>query len=138
MKNREGTIDFSLDIWNEVSLEGKDLTMKMLAADPKERVTAKEALSHKWFTNYNKKSCAYENMKKYSSGESSPRFNVNKIKPDFSPAKMSFPNSACGTGFYSVERINSVGKEVDKAKRSSFFEKDQIAQMKSMKVRGCS
>jgi serine/threonine protein kinase len=68
-----------------VSPEGRDLAAKMLAKDPAERVTAKKALAHNWFTLEHTSNAtlsdACENMKKYRDEN---RFNVQKIKPEFS------------------------------------------------------
>lgn len=43
-----GHIDFSSDPWPSISSSAKDLVKKMLRADPKERLTALEALNHPW------------------------------------------------------------------------------------------
>ncbi|XP_057450023.1 calcium-dependent protein kinase 1-like [Lotus japonicus] len=43
-----GHIDFVSDPWPSVSSNAKDLVKKMLRADPKERISAVEALSHPW------------------------------------------------------------------------------------------
>jgi hypothetical protein len=55
---------------------------------PEERITAKDALSHPWFTLENIGSSllsdAQANMKKYHDGLNENRFNVGKIKPEFS------------------------------------------------------
>ena len=40
-----GHIDFSSDPWPSISNNAKDLVKKMLRADPKERLTAIDALS---------------------------------------------------------------------------------------------
>ena len=37
-------------IWNEISIEAKDLITKLLDLNPVTRLSAKEALEHKWFT----------------------------------------------------------------------------------------
>ena len=37
-------------IWNEISIEAKDLITKLLDLYPVTRLSAKEALEHKWFT----------------------------------------------------------------------------------------
>ena len=45
---QEGKYDFNGDEWEEVSKEAKDL-IKKLIAKPEKRLTAQEALDHKWF-----------------------------------------------------------------------------------------
>ena len=46
------TCDYSFKqrIWNEISIEAKDLITKLLDLNPVTRLSAKEALEHKWFT----------------------------------------------------------------------------------------
>ena len=88
LKNKEGTVAFTQSHWSYVSSEGKDLVSKMVAKNPEERVTAKQALKHAWFaldhTNTYMLSNAQENMKKYHNKQNENRFNVGKIKPEFS------------------------------------------------------
>ncbi len=49
---RVGKFDFPDEEWGRVSPQAKDLIEKMLIVDPKDRLTAKEALQHPWlFTN---------------------------------------------------------------------------------------
>ncbi|KAL8129455.1 hypothetical protein V2J09_018610 [Rumex salicifolius] len=43
-----GELDFTADPWPNISEEAKDLIHKMLIRDPKERLTAHEALCHPW------------------------------------------------------------------------------------------
>ncbi|KAI3833720.1 hypothetical protein MKX03_004055 [Papaver bracteatum] len=43
-----GVIDFKRDPWPNVSESAKDLVSKMLQADPKLRLTAKQVLEHSW------------------------------------------------------------------------------------------
>ena len=40
-----GSLDFSSDPWPSISNPAKDLVMKMLQQDPKERLSAHDALS---------------------------------------------------------------------------------------------
>jgi len=40
--------DYPEEYWNEISPEGKDFIDHLLVVDPKERMTAKQALEHKW------------------------------------------------------------------------------------------
>ena len=53
--NREGLINFKSKAWEKVSPEGLDLVQKMLTKDPKERISAAEALKHPWFHQEEKK-----------------------------------------------------------------------------------
>ena len=84
-KNRECNIVFAESQWENVSPEGRDLAKQMLAKNPEDRISAKSALNHPWFTLENISasflSSAQENMKKYNDEN---RFNVEKIKPEFS------------------------------------------------------
>lgn len=43
-----GHLDFSSDPWPSISSSAKDLVKRMLRQDPKERLSAKEVLSHPW------------------------------------------------------------------------------------------
>jgi calcium-dependent protein kinase len=43
-----GKYDFDGEEWEEVSKEAKDLIKKLIAR-PEKRLTAQEALEHKWF-----------------------------------------------------------------------------------------
>ncbi|GAV62130.1 Pkinase domain-containing protein/EF_hand_5 domain-containing protein [Cephalotus follicularis] len=43
-----GHIDFTSDPWPSISPQAKDLVRKMLASDPKQRLTAVQVLSHPW------------------------------------------------------------------------------------------
>jgi len=40
--------DYPEEYWNEISAEGKDFIDHLLVVDPKERLTAQQALEHKW------------------------------------------------------------------------------------------
>jgi len=40
--------DYPEEYWNEISAEGKDFIDHLLVVDPKDRLTAKQALEHKW------------------------------------------------------------------------------------------
>ena len=45
--------DFSGEEWSEVSEKGKNLIKQLLAKDQNKRITAKEALKHPWFKQFN-------------------------------------------------------------------------------------
>lgn len=85
MKNKEGTIVFNEQTWKAITSEAKDLVTKMLAKNPEERISAKEALKHPWlqldFAKNNILTSVQENIKKYNNTN---RFNMKKIKPEFS------------------------------------------------------
>lgn len=48
-KNSEAIIKFPFSLWKDISHEVKDLIKRMTAKNPKDRVTAEEALKHEWF-----------------------------------------------------------------------------------------
>lgn len=48
-KNQNCDLDFPARFWDKISAEAKDLTLGMLKKDPKERLTAAQALEHSWF-----------------------------------------------------------------------------------------
>ena len=85
----ECNIEFENPIWSRISNEGKDLTKKLLAKLPELRISAKEALSHPWFTLENTDTHSLTiselNMNKYCNKR---YFNVESIKPDFSKVKL--------------------------------------------------
>jgi len=85
LKNKTENVNMTGAHWSYVSEEAKDLVSKMVARDPENRYTAMEALQHPWFslehTQNTNLSNAQENMKKY---QAEGRFNVSKIKPEFS------------------------------------------------------
>jgi calcium-dependent protein kinase len=41
--------DFPFDLWNQISADAKELTRRLLARDPHERISAGLALRHRWF-----------------------------------------------------------------------------------------
>jgi len=45
-----GDYSFHPSTWEGVSEEAKDLVRQLLTVDPKKRITAREALKHKWFS----------------------------------------------------------------------------------------
>ena len=46
-----GNFSFKHKIWNKISSEAKNLVQKLLEVNPEKRLSAKEALNHKWFEN---------------------------------------------------------------------------------------
>jgi calcium-dependent protein kinase len=46
-----GSFDFTKAIWRTISQEAKDLINKLLVKDPKERISAQQALDHPWIKN---------------------------------------------------------------------------------------
>ena len=50
---QKGSFDFEGSEWEEISAEGKDL-IKKLINKPEKRLTAQEALEHKWFKKFAK------------------------------------------------------------------------------------
>jgi calcium-dependent protein kinase len=42
-------VEFPISYWSHISTDAKDLTKKLLIRDPKERITAAEAMKHRWF-----------------------------------------------------------------------------------------
>eukprot|EP00531_Pseudo-nitzschia_arenysensis_P000607 CAMPEP_0116127310 /NCGR_PEP_ID=MMETSP0329-20121206/6776_1 /TAXON_ID=697910 /ORGANISM="Pseudo-nitzschia arenysensis, Strain B593" /LENGTH=1054 /DNA_ID=CAMNT_0003621409 /DNA_START=137 /DNA_END=3301 /DNA_ORIENTATION=+ len=46
--NKMANVDFPESEWSKISPEGKDMVVQMLKADPKERITADDALKHPW------------------------------------------------------------------------------------------
>ncbi len=47
---QKGAYDFDGSEWKDISDDAKDLINKLLAYDPMKRISAKEALEHRWFT----------------------------------------------------------------------------------------
>ncbi|KAL1918409.1 uncharacterized protein VTP21DRAFT_3069 [Calcarisporiella thermophila] len=44
----EGSFEYEEDYWSEISNEAKDLINRLLTRDPRQRITAREALAHPW------------------------------------------------------------------------------------------
>lgn len=72
----KGEYEFKAAKWKGISTHAKDLIDKMLMLDPDERITAKDALDHKWFKNFkegtiNRKalSGALKDLKKFKSDQ---------------------------------------------------------------------
>ena len=49
LKNRKGVVDYPAKYWDKISTKAKDLVAKLLSINPKERISASEALNHPWF-----------------------------------------------------------------------------------------
>jgi len=49
MKNKRCDVQLPPRYWDRISQEAKDLVQKMLIKDPKHRISARDALQHKWF-----------------------------------------------------------------------------------------
>ncbi len=85
MKNKEGNVTFVEQYWSPLSPQARDIAAKMVAKNPAERLSAKEALKHPWFHMEHSSSpglaTAQENMRKYNDKN---RFKMEKIKPEFS------------------------------------------------------
>ncbi|XP_046667505.1 calcium/calmodulin-dependent protein kinase type II subunit delta-like isoform X3 [Homalodisca vitripennis] len=47
---KSGDYELSSDIWRDVTVEGKDMIMKLLCVVPERRLTAAQAIEHVWFT----------------------------------------------------------------------------------------
>jgi len=47
--NKKCEVEYPAKNWDKISDKAKDLVSKMLKKDPKERISAKEALAHSWF-----------------------------------------------------------------------------------------
>jgi len=67
---QKGDFDFDGEEWDDISKEAKDL-IKKLICKPERRLTAEEALKHKWVRNYTKKSVNKDMLRK---------LNVNNMK----------------------------------------------------------
>ncbi|CEG69021.1 Putative CAMK/CAMK1 protein kinase [Rhizopus microsporus] len=46
-----GRYEFDDEYWSEISAEAKNLIDRLLTFDPKDRITAEEALEHPWIMN---------------------------------------------------------------------------------------
>lgn len=49
---KEAEPDMSLECWDTVSNECRDIILKMLIKDPRERITVDQALVHPFFTRF--------------------------------------------------------------------------------------
>ena len=84
-KNQRGIVLFEDKDWKGLRPEARDLVSRMVAVRPADRLTAAQTLEHAWFHEEVKVplmlATACENMKKYND---KARFNLEKIKPEFS------------------------------------------------------
>lgn len=55
---RKAQYDFPVEEWGTISAEAKDMVASMLKYKPKERLSAKECLQHKWIKKYDQLSDA--------------------------------------------------------------------------------
>jgi serine/threonine protein kinase len=87
-KNKDAVVTFPEQFWTGVSAEGHELVTLMLQKDPSRRITAADALQHRWFLGSEGKtqplSSAVDNMRRYHNPNNQNRFNVERIKPEFS------------------------------------------------------
>lgn len=49
LKNKKCELEYPEKYWDKISEKAKDLVSKMMQKDPKDRITAEEALQHPWF-----------------------------------------------------------------------------------------
>jgi len=49
LKNKRCEVEYPAKYWSKISEKAKDLVSKMLAKDPKERISTTDALKHSWF-----------------------------------------------------------------------------------------
>mmetsp|Transcript_20843 Transcript_20843/g.32156 ORF Transcript_20843/g.32156 Transcript_20843/m.32156 type:complete len:268 (-) Transcript_20843:1852-2655(-) len=49
IKNKNCDVEYPAKYWDKISEKAKSLVQKMLAKNPKDRITAGEALTHEWF-----------------------------------------------------------------------------------------
>jgi calcium-dependent protein kinase len=55
-------LDFNVKLWENVSEDAKDLVRRLLVKDPKARLTAEEAMKHRWITNHVRRQALPTNM----------------------------------------------------------------------------
>ena len=79
-KNRQCVLDFPACVWESISESGRDLIKCMLKADPKERITAAEALEHTWFKKENDNVIKVEKFETQSAAVKTQN-NSNPSKP---------------------------------------------------------
>jgi serine/threonine protein kinase len=48
-KNKKGEVEYPAKFWDKISDKAKDLVQLLLKKNPKERISAEEALNHPWF-----------------------------------------------------------------------------------------
>ena len=74
---KKGEYSIEGGVWDEVSTTAKDLALRMLTHDPKQRISAADALHHPWFEHalkegahktHEKLHAALDNFRKFSSG----------------------------------------------------------------------
>ena len=138
MKNKEANVEFVEQYWKFLSSEAKDITQKMVIKDPAERITAKEALNYSWFSMEHSGSTglstAFENMKKYNDKN---RFNMEKIKPEFSMVTCSPLLNSRGQGTLNSPALASKGRAFvaqSPAPASSKFDQSENKQEDSKKI----
>ena len=103
----KGKFDFDGEEWDDISREAKDL-IKKLICKPEKRLTAQEALEHKWF----KKALKHEQVKPISFGkkriESFRKFNTSNKMHQAAMTAMSVQVSPA-----EVKELSGLFKQLD-------------------------
>ena len=104
---QKGEFDFDGEEWDDVSNDAKDL-IKKLICKPEKRLTAEEALKHKWVRNLTKKGTNHDlikklnvgNMKKFQKGEKLKQVALMAISVQIDPKE--------------IEDLKKIFQELDK------------------------
>ena len=104
---QKGEFDFDGEEWDEISNDAKDL-IKKLICKPEKRLTAEEALKHRWVRNLTKKAVDKTVLRKLNVG------NMKKFQKSEKLKQVALMAIAVQTDPRELEELKQIFKELDR------------------------
>ena len=104
---QKGEFDFDGEEWDEISNDAKDL-IKKLITKPEKRLTAEEALKHRWVRNLTKKAVDKTVLRKLNVG------NMKKFQKSEKLKQVALMAIAVQTDPRELEELKQIFKELDR------------------------